>query len=36
MDSTARAWASRSKAHPNTNPFYLRIPAIVTADSGRS
>ncbi|MFM1906795.1 MAG: hypothetical protein RLZZ591_472, partial [Pseudomonadota bacterium] len=22
MDSTARAWASRSKAHPNTNPFY--------------
>ena len=22
MDSTARAWAARSKAHPNTNPFY--------------
>jgi hypothetical protein len=22
MDGTARAWAARSKAHPNTNPFY--------------
>ena len=22
MDGTARAWASRSKANPNTNPFY--------------
>lgn len=22
MDSTARAWASRSKSNPNTNPFY--------------
>ena len=22
MDGTARAWASRSKAHPDTNPFY--------------
>lgn len=22
MDSTARAWATRSKAHPKTNPFY--------------
>jgi len=22
MDSTARAWAARSRAHPKTNPFY--------------
>ncbi len=25
MDGTARAWAAKSKAHPNTNPFYHAV-----------